>query len=386
MKALRIASWERYEHPDSRKYKGALPWVKSPTTHDGIGLLTLMDHEDGLAHFGAWNFILQLAAKCPVRGVLITDSKRPLLAREISLKTRGAIAVFQVAIERLLEIGWLEWTEVDGGAPVADLPKEPTPEPAEQAEQLPVTPNTDPQAPNSGDLPEVHGCATRGSPEGHPVPTRIELDKIREREDKSPKEARADASPGGDVPRGTIEQSKPGDDPEQRWHYEKREGWVQELQSVGCKIGPKNWMAWQGLVQRLTLSKVKSGALATPADDRWPDRVEVAAKSIPAPRGPSYHEPTLADLAKRSQDNDQRTEVERQRVIDYVLARSPDEIECLLVQLESILGGDTTLRAIRTRKHLTSLGLSFLCKVPELAAVAAGHAPVHAHPLAATHP
>ena len=75
--AYRIANFERFEHPDAKR--GArMPWVKTPTSHDGLGYLALMDHPNGEAHFGIWNIILQLAANGTPRGVLATDGGRVL--------------------------------------------------------------------------------------------------------------------------------------------------------------------------------------------------------------------------------------------------------------------------------------------------------------------
>ena len=72
-----------------------------------------MEHEDGTAHFGAWILILETAATCPERGLLLSDANRPIGARELSLKTRGKRDIFIVAIERLLAVGWLELIDVN---------------------------------------------------------------------------------------------------------------------------------------------------------------------------------------------------------------------------------------------------------------------------------
>jgi hypothetical protein len=123
MKALRIVGWTRYLHADCKRgaskvladgthTSGPLAWVKCPTSHTGLGFLDLMDHPDGMAHFGAWVLILETAARCPVHGTLITDGGRPLGARELALKTRGNADIFAAAISRLLAIGWLEEVEM----------------------------------------------------------------------------------------------------------------------------------------------------------------------------------------------------------------------------------------------------------------------------------
>lgn len=103
----RITNFERFMHPDAKR-GSTMPWVKTPTNHDGLGYLALMDHPNGEAHFGIWNIILQLAANGSPRGVLATDGGRILGAKEISLKTRAKVPLVEEAISRLLEIGWLE--------------------------------------------------------------------------------------------------------------------------------------------------------------------------------------------------------------------------------------------------------------------------------------
>jgi hypothetical protein len=136
-KFLRITDWiEKYETHDTRKLN-YLHWVAVPIGMEGAGFRELLSHPDGLAHFGVWILLLELAGKQPkprngsiVRG----DGKLPhdaesiakLLgwsrswgrsdvdvlelvmsrAREYSIKE-----TISAAIERLLELGWLEAVE-----------------------------------------------------------------------------------------------------------------------------------------------------------------------------------------------------------------------------------------------------------------------------------
>jgi hypothetical protein len=109
-KALRVPNWERYEPADSRKCR-VMQWVAVPINHDGLGYLELMARPDGVRMIGAWLLILQIAARCPVRGLLITDSGRVLRAREIALKTRASESDISDAIQALMANGWL--VEVD---------------------------------------------------------------------------------------------------------------------------------------------------------------------------------------------------------------------------------------------------------------------------------
>jgi len=63
-----------------------------------------------------------------------------------------------------------------------------------------------------------------------------------------------------------------------RWKYEiQQSDWAQDLKRKGAKIFAKNWVSWQGLIQRIPLEKILEALASLPATDRWPDRVEVAA-------------------------------------------------------------------------------------------------------------
>ncbi len=116
MKALRVANWERFEKADSRKCV-SMSWVAVPINHDGLGYLELMSHPDGIRMIGGWLLILQVAARCPERGLLVADSGRVLGAKEIALKTRAQEKDISRCIETLLSNGWLVHTEVSGQHP-----------------------------------------------------------------------------------------------------------------------------------------------------------------------------------------------------------------------------------------------------------------------------
>jgi hypothetical protein len=97
-----------YEVAQNRRTAGQLPWVAMSTRHDGLSLRRLMLLEDGPAIYGAWCLMVQVAAKCPVRGTL-ADVSGPLTAVDLSLKTGMAAQVFDRAFHVLVskEIGWL---------------------------------------------------------------------------------------------------------------------------------------------------------------------------------------------------------------------------------------------------------------------------------------
>lgn len=118
MKAMRVAQWKRYEKADSKKCTNML-WVAIPIVHDGLDFIELMSLPEGVRMIGGWLLIVQVAARCPTRGVLVTDSGRVLGAREIALKTRAPENHIQECITTLLKFGWLEEFEFSGHLPDA---------------------------------------------------------------------------------------------------------------------------------------------------------------------------------------------------------------------------------------------------------------------------
>ena len=121
MTAYQITDWdEHYESAESRKVK-RLGWVRVPNKHDGGSFCELLDHQDGMAHLGAWLLILQVASKMPVRGLLVDERGRALAAKDIARRTRGSVRSITDAIPRLIEAGWLEevqtFDELEGEPP-----------------------------------------------------------------------------------------------------------------------------------------------------------------------------------------------------------------------------------------------------------------------------
>jgi hypothetical protein len=116
MKALRIVNWDRYETSDSKKCK-VMQWVAVPINHDGLGFIEMVTRPDGIRMIGGWLLILQVAARCPTRGVLVADSGRILGSREIALKTRTPEDDIKRCIAALIEAGWIEEVDVSGRYP-----------------------------------------------------------------------------------------------------------------------------------------------------------------------------------------------------------------------------------------------------------------------------
>lgn len=116
--AYRIKDWHRYMPADAKKCS-VMQWVAVPINHDGMGYIEIMARPDGVRIVGGWLLILQVAARCPERGLLVSDGGRILRAREIALKTRSSEADISATIETCLENGWIEEVEVSGSHPEA---------------------------------------------------------------------------------------------------------------------------------------------------------------------------------------------------------------------------------------------------------------------------
>lgn len=116
---LRIRDWDKhFENNRTRELK-KLSWVPFPNKHDGDGYTELVDHKDGVAHFGCWCLICEVASKCDPRGTLLRDDKTPHTFETIARMTRASATDMRSAIERLISIGWIE--SCDNPAPSCDL-------------------------------------------------------------------------------------------------------------------------------------------------------------------------------------------------------------------------------------------------------------------------
>jgi hypothetical protein len=104
-----IRDWTRHFEPSqAKRNSGPLSWVAVPTKHDGRGFRRVMRLPNGPAIYAAWILMLQVAAKCPRRGIL-ADEDGPLTADDLSIKTDCPAEHFQQAMEALTDpkIGWL---------------------------------------------------------------------------------------------------------------------------------------------------------------------------------------------------------------------------------------------------------------------------------------
>lgn len=109
-----VRGWDsKFENSQSRKCS-RLTWVPVPNKHDGKSYRRLIEMPDGPALYGTWALILQVASKCPTRGVLVDDDG-PLDADDLSAKTGCSAELFETAFEVLSSprIGWLEAESID---------------------------------------------------------------------------------------------------------------------------------------------------------------------------------------------------------------------------------------------------------------------------------
>jgi uncharacterized phage protein (TIGR02220 family) len=116
MTAYSIVNWDRlFENNRTRELK-KLDWVPIPNKHDGDGFTELMDRPNGVAIFGAWVLILQLASKCNPRGCLYRQNPaspcEPHTAASISRITRCPEKIITDALSVLVTIGWIERKEL----------------------------------------------------------------------------------------------------------------------------------------------------------------------------------------------------------------------------------------------------------------------------------
>jgi hypothetical protein len=103
-----IRNWkERFEVAQATKVK-SWSWVALPNKHDGLGFRRIMSLSNGMVVYAAWCLMVQIASKCPVRGVL-ADENGPLDANDLSLKTGAPKTSFEQALSALSDkkIGWI---------------------------------------------------------------------------------------------------------------------------------------------------------------------------------------------------------------------------------------------------------------------------------------
>jgi len=113
MKAYRIRNWDKvYEIAQSRRIK-KMSWVSMPTELGGSGYHYIRRHGRATDLFTAWTLILRVAARMKTRGLLVSDSGRPLTASDLADETRFPVELFEFALTELCKptLNWLEKVE-----------------------------------------------------------------------------------------------------------------------------------------------------------------------------------------------------------------------------------------------------------------------------------
>lgn len=107
-KVFYIPQWDTFENSQSKRVVHRMTWVAMPTRHDGAGYRRVARHKRGCEILGAWMLIVQVAAKCPVRGVL-ANAQGPLTPEDLALMTDIPAKSFTLAFEVLVDkqIQWL---------------------------------------------------------------------------------------------------------------------------------------------------------------------------------------------------------------------------------------------------------------------------------------
>jgi hypothetical protein len=125
-------------------------WVATPLKHDGKSFRRLMAMPDGATVYGAWMLIVQVAAKCPIRGIL-RDGDGPLTPEDLAIKTGCPISVFENALKVLTSqhIGWMLVEQWEGGGITLPL--------QERTEQDRTQPTNQPEKSPGSQQPSGHG-------------------------------------------------------------------------------------------------------------------------------------------------------------------------------------------------------------------------------------
>ena len=111
-----IPEWDlHFENAQSRQYD-TISWTAFPNSHDGngFGRIAAQGDPDAARILAAFVLIVQVASKCPIRGIL-WDKGSPLDTEDLAVKTRFPKAMFDDAIPVLMKkkIGWLSWGRID---------------------------------------------------------------------------------------------------------------------------------------------------------------------------------------------------------------------------------------------------------------------------------
>lgn len=268
-----IPGWDHHFENFKSRTIDECSYVAMPNKQHGLGLTRILAEPDGAAVFGIWCLILQAASRQErPRAGWLTENGRPDGAPwdidDMALRWRRPVAEVRRAIEVLTsaKVGWLTACTREAAKDAADD--------GQVSAQYP------------GGIRPVSARDTIGALEGK-----------EGKEGKEGNEQRAADAPDGDPfpadPQPPIPTEPPTGNDDDLWRYRTgAEPWARSLKRAGCKIGPKNWRAWQGLIERAFSGSADACAAAAAKvkpEDRWPDQVEAAGRTeAPTPTASKY--------------------------------------------------------------------------------------------------
>lgn len=122
--------WENYRSREVAEVR----YVSLPVRRKSEARIELMLDDNGLAAFGLFILAVEIAACCPVRGVL-ADDKGPLTPKRIALRIGRPVAQVEALHGMLVACGWLVPCEIPAQRPHAPVPPG---APADSANHRPV--------------------------------------------------------------------------------------------------------------------------------------------------------------------------------------------------------------------------------------------------------
>jgi hypothetical protein len=254
-----IPGWDHHFENFKSRTIDACGYVAMPNKQHGLGLTRILAEPDGAAVFGIWCLILQAASRQErPRAGWLTENGRPDGAPwdidDMALRWRRPVAEVRRAIDVLTsaKVGWLKacTRETVQDAPAGTV--------------------------ESGQHPSGIRAVSAQYP----------LGALEGKEGKEGKEQHPNADANTtDQEIGPGPTEPPSGTDADLWRYRTgAEPWARTLKRAGCKIGPNNWRAWQGLIERAFAGQADTCAEAAARvkpEDRWPDQVEAASRADP---------------------------------------------------------------------------------------------------------
>jgi hypothetical protein len=253
-----ITDWQaHFESSRSREIENPA-MVLMPNKQHGMGFLrvTRLPGLEGSAAFGLWCMMLQACSRqksneAHARAGWLTDdgtpTGQPWDAEDMALRWCLPVEFVQKVLNLLCspKVGWMKAHNI-----VAQ-------EVATNADQLPIVCRS-----SADELPTEQNRTEQNRTEIHPNAGDISTDQ--------------------EIAKPAPQEPPTGNDSD-LWRYRiGAEPWARTLKRAGCKIGPNNWRAWQGLIERAFNGQADTCAAAAAKvkpEDRWPDQVEAAART-----------------------------------------------------------------------------------------------------------